>query len=350
MSAGGVMQAAVAAEGKVAIRSVQRPQAGRGQVLIEIHHFGINRADTLQRKGLYPVPKGESNILGLECSGIVAEDSKTGSFKKGERVMALLSAGGYAEYVAADEGCTMHIPNALCLKSAAAIPEQWLTAFQLLQIGNIRSGQYVLIHAGGSGVGTALVQLVAHLGAFPIVTAGSKEKIDRAISLGAVFGANYKEKSGFFPPISEFLTKYARNTGSSENVGVDLILDPVGASHSSQNFQLIKRDGTWVLYGLMGGAQVKDYPLVQILMKRITLTGSTLRSRTYQYKRALVDKFSREILPHFAVGGNEGGKLQVVVNREFNFSDVNESHTYMEQNKNFGKILVKVKTEEKKSK
>lgn len=331
------MRAAWARDGKLVVdEKTAKPTAKYGQVLIRVEYFGINRADTLQRRGLYPPPAGASPIPGLECTGVVAKDSDTKAFRKGERVMALLSGGGYAEYVAAEEAQVMRVPSQMSSRDAACVPEQWLTGYQLLRIARVGAGDRVLIHAGGSGVGTALVQMCACVGAYPIVTAGSKTKIDRARALGAVFGANYKTEN-FAEKVVAFVNEDSKARGVPSPGGVDVILDCVGASHAAKNIACIRRDGRWVLYGLMGGRALKDFNLGAILGKRIALTGTTLRTRSNLYKAQLVKGFSKEILPHFG-----DGKVKVVFAKEFALSDVQASHDYMEANKNFGKIVVRV--------
>ncbi|XP_064611597.1 LOW QUALITY PROTEIN: quinone oxidoreductase PIG3-like [Liolophura sinensis] len=245
------------------IEETDIPTLKRAEVLIRVVCTAINRADTLQRKGGYPPPPGASEILGLEAAGMIHQlgpDCMAG-WKVGDRVMALLPGGGNAEYVAAHEDQLIAIPSGMSFDTAAAIPETWLTAFQLLHtIGKVQAGDWVLIHAGGSGVGTAAIQLSLLAGAKPIVTAGSQAKIETAKSLGAVAGFNYKE--------GDFSEKVTQATGGS---GANLILDCVVRSFWEQNVKLIAVDGRWVSYGLLGGPKVEGNLLGFILRKRIQL-------------------------------------------------------------------------------
>lgn len=319
---------------KMKIAEVLIPALRQKEVLIKVYASAINRADTLQRKGFYPPPKGESDILGLEAVGIIEKLGENCSKKWsiGDRVMALLPGGGNAEFVACREECLMTVPRAMSFTKAAAIPEVWLTAYQLLHtVGKVKSGDYVLIHAGGSGVGTAATQLAVLAGAYPIVTAGSQEKIDSAKSLGAVAGFNYKD-GDFSKDVKQF----------TKNVGANLILDCIGESFYDQNIESIADDGTWVVYGLMGGGNINGDLFSKLLRKRITMTGTTLRVRPIQYKESLIQNFTLNALPHF-----ETDKLKPIVDRVFPFEEIADSHRYMEQNQNTGKIILKIRDEDR---
>ncbi|XP_078322706.1 quinone oxidoreductase PIG3-like isoform X2 [Crassostrea virginica] len=315
------------------IGSVAIPQLREKEVLLKVYATAINRADMLQRKGLYPPPTGESDILGLEAVGIVDRlgPGCVKSWKPGDKVMALLPGGGNAEYVASREELLMPLPSNMKFIEAAAIPEVWLTAFQLLFIvGKVKKGDTVLIHAGGSGVGTAAVQLCRQFGARALVVAGSQEKIDFAKSLGAEEGFNYKE--------AEFEPKVLAQT---EGKGVDLILDCVGGSFFDQNINSIATEGTWVIYGLMGGYTVNSGDhLAKILRKRITIVGSTLRARSIQYKESLVEEFSQRALPHFS-----NGEFRPIIDTTLTLDSIQEAHQLMESNKTTGKIVLQVRDE-----
>lgn len=311
------------------LRSVPKPQLKDGEVLIKVHATALNRADLLQRRGLYPPPPGETDIMGLEVAGTV--DSLSPGAKRGwkpdDRVMALLCGGGYAEYVAVPEELLMSVPANLTLSQAAAIPEAWLTAFQLLVfIAQVKEGEVVLVHAGASGVGTAAVQLVRLLGAVPVVTAGSPEKLKMAANLGAAAGFNYKEES-FAQGVHDF-------TGGK---GADVILDCIGGCNWEQNVSALATDGRWVLYGTMGGRTVEGDLLGRLLSKRGHLLSSLLRSRSLQYKADLVQTFSRRVLPHF---GKQTDSLRPVIDSTFNLEDIAEAHRHMEANRNMGKIVI----------
>ena len=226
-------------------QEVEFPKPGPNEVLVKTHASSVNRADTMQRKGVYPPPPGATQVLGLEAVGEVVEDAH--GWHAGDRVMTIVAGGGNAQYFVSPANLLIPIPSAMSYNEAAAISEVWLTAFQLISyIGKIQPGQTVLIHAGASGVGTALIQLCKKIGAKAIVTAGSEEKIEYCKSLGAMDGINYKTTPEFSEKVKEL----------TQGAGVDLLLDPVGASHFEQNLASLKIDGTWILYGLMGGRDV----------------------------------------------------------------------------------------------
>ncbi|XP_076013515.1 quinone oxidoreductase PIG3-like [Genypterus blacodes] len=313
------------------LRTIPAPQPKDGQVLIKVHATALNRADLLQRRGLYPPPPGESEIIGLEAAGTVAAlgpGLKRG-WKPDDRVMTLLSGGGYAEYVAVPEELLMSVPSNLTFCQAAAIPETWLTAFQLLDlIAQVKKGEIVLAHAGGSGVGTAAIQLVGLFGAVPIVTAGTPEKLEMAEKLGAAAGFNYKEES-FAERVHEF-------TGGK---GADVILDCIGSRNWEQNMNCLATDGRWVLYGTMGGKAVEGDLLGQLLSKRGHLLSSLLCSRCLQYKAELVRAFTQRVLPHFS---DQAASLRPVIDSTFSLVDIAEAHRHMEANRNIGKIVINV--------
>ncbi|KAL7379779.1 hypothetical protein ABVT39_005773 [Epinephelus coioides] len=313
------------------LRSVPKPQLKDGEVLIKVHATALNRADLLQRRGLYPPPPGESDIIGLEVAGTVDTlgPGVKGDWRLDERVMALLPGGGYAEYVSVPEQLLMPVPSNLTLCQAAAIPEVWLTAFQLLAfVAQVKEGEVVLAHAGASGVGTAAVQLVRLFGAVPIVTAGSAEKLKIAENLGAAAGFNYKEES-FAQGVHDF-------TGGK---GANIILDCVGGSNWEQNVNSLATDGRWVLYGTMGGRSVNGDLLGKLLAKRGHLLCSLLRSRSLQYKAELVKAFSHRVLPCFS---DQAASLRPVIDSTFNLEDIADAHRHMEANKNTGKIVINV--------
>eukprot|EP01060_Flectonema_neradi_P032401 TRINITY_DN513_c9_g1_i1.p1 TRINITY_DN513_c9_g1~~TRINITY_DN513_c9_g1_i1.p1 ORF type:complete len:329 (+),score=74.78 TRINITY_DN513_c9_g1_i1:41-1027(+) len=320
------MIAVVGDGGKCVIKEFDVPLLAEGEVLVKIAATAVNRADTLQRKGLYPVPAGVTAVLGLEMSGTVMTEGK--KWKVGDEVMGLLSGGGYGEYCAVDEGLLMPIPKGYTTPEAAAIPETWLTAFQLLHlVGNIKENDVVVIHAAGSGVGTAAIQLASKVKGVTIVaTAGTEEKLKVAAGLGASITLNYKEGD------------WAEELKKAIPTGATLILDPVGGSHAAKNCEAIAVDGTWVLYGLMGGATVPDVPILgKLLQKRINLKATTLRSRTLEYRCDLVNQFMERHFDKFAEN------FRVVYDcRSFGIKTTQEAHEYMETNANVGKILIKI--------
>ncbi|XP_028398466.1 quinone oxidoreductase PIG3-like [Dendronephthya gigantea] len=326
-----VIHEAGGAEG-LRVENVPKPSVQDGHILIRIHYFSINRADILQRKGLYPPPKGESDILGLEAAGVIDDISPKCSknWRKGERVMALLGSGGYAEFVSVNEALVMPVPANLPLSDAAAIPEVWLTAYQLLHLlADVKSGEHVLVHAAGSGVGTAAIQLSKFAGAHALATAGSQKKLDVAEKIGAEQTANYKSED-----FSEMVLK------KTNGAGVEVILDCIGSSFVDKNLASIAIDGRWILYGLLGGANVEGRFLASLLRKRVSLIATTLRSRSLEYKKQLVEAFSKHALPGF-----EKGTLKPIVDKIFKITDIQQAHMMMESNMNIGKIVVEVREE-----
>ncbi|TRX48582.1 NAD(P)H-quinone oxidoreductase [Fulvivirga sp. M361] len=308
------------------------PQISNRQLLIKVRSCGVNRADILQREGKYPPPKGESPIIGLEVSGVVEEvGGECERFQAGDHVVALLAGGGYAEYVAVDESLVMPVPAGLSFEEAAGIAEVFITAYQaLFYIAKLEKGQTALIHAGASGVGTAAIQLCHSIGAKSIVTAGSTEKIRFCEALGASSGINYRDTPAFDGHVLE-------HTGGK---GADVIIDPIGASYFDRNLKAIATDGRWVLLAAMGGAKVPEMNLGKLLVKRVSLTGSTLRSRDSTYKARLVRQFSEQFLNSF-----ESGALKPVIDQVFPWEEVAKAHRYMEQNRNTGKIILSITRE-----
>jgi tumor protein p53-inducible protein 3 len=298
------------------------------ELLVSVKATALNRADLLQKKGKYPPPEGESEILGLEMAGIVecvGGDEKR--FQKGDRVCALLPGGGYAEKARVPAGLAIPIPKGLSFEEAAGIPEAYLTAFlNLFELGKIKTGDFVLIHAAASGVGTAAIQLAKEAGAIPIVTAGGAEKLELCSKLGADYLINYREER-FSDRVSDI----------TNGIGANIILDPIGASYWDENLKSIARDGRWVVIGGMGGYELEKISLRSLMGKRISLIGSTLRSRTIQDKIRLTRAFTE-----FAGLRFEKGILSPAIDKVFNWEQANEAHQYMELNKNKGKIILKI--------
>lgn len=313
------------------LKEVPKPSPGEGEVLLKVAASALNRADLLQRVGQYAPPPGASSILGLEASGQVAElgPGCQGHWKVGDLAMALLPGGGQAQYVTVHEDLLMPIPEGLTLNQAAAIPEAWITAFQLLHlVGHVQVGDLVLIHAGSSGVGTAAIQLTRKAGAIPLVTAGSPHKLQMAEKLGAAAGFNYRE---------DFSEATLRATNG---VGVDLILDCIGGSYWEKNINCLALDGRWVLYGLIGGGDVSGPLLSKLLFKRGSLITSLLRSRDNKYKQTVVKTFTEQILPYFSKDSPQ--RLLPVLDRVYQATDIQAAHEYMEANKNVGKIVLEL--------
>ncbi|MDL4843140.1 NAD(P)H-quinone oxidoreductase [Aquibacillus rhizosphaerae] len=302
------------------------PEIEPGQVLIKVKAAAINRTDIISRKGQSGYRSNP--ILGIEVSGIIEKSGPETALKTGERVMGLVNGGAYAEYAVMPANRVMKIPDHLSFEEAAAIPEVFLTAYQtLFWLGNLKKNESVLIHAGGSGVGTAAIQLAKQLrDAHVITTAGSTEKLDVCLSLGADVGINYKERA--------FEEEIANITNSR---GVDVILDFIGASYYKKNLSSIALDGRWILIGLLGGAKLEQVNLMELMAKRIHLKGTLLTPRTDEYKAELTSDFTKNALPLF-----NQNKLKPIVDRVFPLEDVQQAHLLMESNKNIGKIILKV--------
>jgi putative PIG3 family NAD(P)H quinone oxidoreductase len=314
---------------KLQLGDEPEPVPGAGELAIDIHASALNRADLLQRRGLYPPPPGVTDILGLECAGVV-QAYGPGCARKwplGTRVMALLGGGGYAERVVVPEAWAMPVPAALGLEQAAAIPEAFLTAREaLLVAGRLEPRESVLIHAAAGGVGSAAVQLARSLGARVFATAGGREKCDFVRALGADVVIDYKSE--------DFAAVIAEHTGGE---GVNVILDFVGAAYAEKHAACLATLGRHVLLGLLGGAQTSIH-LGRLLSKRQTLVGLTMRGRSALEKSELARAFVRTTLPLF-----EDGRLRPLVDRVFELSHVTEAHARMEANLNLGKIVLKVR-------
>ena len=242
-------------------------------------------------------------------------------------VMGILAGGGYAQYARVPKSHLIRVPAGLDLDVAAAIPEVWLTSFQLINLvgGGIGKGEYALVHAAASGVGTSILQLLKAYEAKAIAVASKEEKLETCKALGAIGGINYKENPEFGDQVMSL----------TDGHGADLILDCVGASHWEQNEKSLARDGTWVIYGLMGGSAPSSH-LGRLLGKRATVTFTTLRTRSNEYKAKLAERFEKEAVPLF-----EKGVLKPVVNCVMPLSDIKAAHELMETNTTVGKIVLK---------
>jgi putative PIG3 family NAD(P)H quinone oxidoreductase len=307
---------------------VEPPVPGPSEVLIEVGAAAVNRPDLLQRRGLYPPPPGASDILGLECAGVVtAVGPGTSSVTVGDRVMALLAGGGYAEQVSVPERQTLPIPKGLDVTQAAAIPETFLTAFEaLFSFGKLGPAESVLIHAAAGGVGSAAVQLAKASGARVFATTSGGEKAKLAESLGADRVVDYRNED-FASVVLE----------ATSGAGVDVIVDLVGAAYAEAHARCLATGGRHVVVGLLGGAKA-SLDLGRLLMKRQTITGFAMRPRPLADKAAIVEGFRRRFLPLF-----ETGRLRPVIDRVYPLSEVRLAHERMEANQNLGKIVLSVK-------
>ena len=307
------------------IGTCPKPLPGPGQLLVRVKACALNRADLLQRMGRYPPPPGEPEILGLELAGDV---ELTGEgveiFTPGDKVFGLVGGGAYAEFALLDARMAVPMPNGWSYLDATAVPEVFFTAAEtLFTVGGLAAGETVLIHAGGSGVGTAAIQLAQFRGARAFVTAGSDEKIQRCVELGAAAGINYKTEN--FADRVQTLT---------DGGGVDLIEDFIGAENLERNLACLRPRGRLVLIAMMGGAKA-ELDLGIILRKRLRVAGFVLRPQSLPEKRAITERFQQHWLPALT-----SGDLRPVIDRTYPIAEVAAAHEWMGQNRNFGKILL----------
>jgi putative PIG3 family NAD(P)H quinone oxidoreductase len=310
------------------VGETEAPKPGPGEIRIRVAATAVNRADLMQRQGLYPPPPGASPILGLECAGEVAElGAGVTTWKVGERVMALLAGGGYAEQAVVDAGSVMRVPDALPLAEAAAVPEVFLTAYlNLFELGELAAGGSALVHGGGSGVGTAAIQLAKAAGARIFVTAGSRDKCERCTALGADLAIDYR---------SESFEQRVREVTDAR--GVDVVLDSIGAAYLAGNLASLAIGGRLVLIGLMGGAKA-EVGLGPLLVRRLSVIGSTLRTRPAAEKAAIVAGFERRFGADLAAG-----RIRPIVDRVLPLEAVAEAHRAIKASEHFGKIVLEVR-------
>lgn len=312
----------------VALLDVAKPAPSAHELLVRVRATALNRADLLQRRGAYPGPDPSPDghrISGLEYAGYVdAMGPAVSQFTVGDRVFGLVSTGGHAEFVVVDERLAMPIPETLDWREAAAIPEAFLTAYDaLFNRGALKPGHTVLVHAGGSGVGTACLQLSTTANATAIATVGTSDKAERVCEMGAKMAINYKTE--------RFSDAVLNHTA---DVGVDLIIDFVGAPYLADNIRALRKGGTIVSLGFLGGDRCET-SMKEILLKWVTIVGSTLRGRPFEERIKLCKSFVSEWLPLFDVG-----RLSPVVDSTFPFEGVIQAHELMENNTNFGKIIL----------
>jgi tumor protein p53-inducible protein 3 len=314
------------------VGSVPVPVPGNREILIRVQCSAINRMDLLQVKGAYPVPAGASNIIGVEVSGTVAAIGPgcLCNFQVNETVAALLPGGGYAEYCVVDERTVIRSIGKLDMKVLAAVPEAFMTSYQLcFLVGNIQPGEAVLLHAAASSVGQAAIQMLVRKGCKVFTTVRSEDKVSTCEQLGAI-ALNVGNSALFSEAIRE------RNGGK----GVNVILDPVGASYMDENIKSLEVDGRVLIYGLMGGAGITDSAgfLGKFLAKRLTLLTSTLRSRSVEYKEELLRRLSTDKDAGFPALAS--GEMKVDVDRTFPLEEVLQAHEYVAKNLNTGKVVL----------
>ena len=309
----------------LALAEVARPEPGPGELLVRVGAAALNRADTLQRGGEYPPPPGESDILGVEVAGEVAAcgPGVTG-FAPGQRVFGLVPGGGYAEFCRMDAAQALPVPEGWSFAEAAAVPEAFLTAhITLCELAGLRAGESLLVHAGGSGVGTACIQMGRELGARVFCTAGSEEKIARAMELGAEAGVNHRTR--------DFAREILRLTGGA---GVDVVEDFLGAEALERNLTVLRPGGRLLLVGVLTGTRC-EVDLDPILLKRLRVLGTVLRGRPLEERRTFTRHFRERWLPRLAEG-----RLRPVIDSIHPWEQVARAHEAMEANRNFGKLIL----------
>ena len=308
---------------KLIITKANKPVPRDNEILIKIKAAGLNRADIAQKNGLYPPPPGASEVLGLECSGVVESVGKEVKSKKpGDEVMALLGGGGYAEYVSCHEFHAINKPKNLNWIEAASIPEVYATCWlNLFLEASMQQGDKVVFHAGASGIGTAGIQLANVFDCESFVTAGTEEKIKFCLNLGASDGEI--RSNDIFSKIKEWAPG-----------GVNIILDPVGGEYFERNLDVLSTEGKLIVIGLMGGAKA-NLNLGLLMVKRQKIIGSTIRARSNETKNIVMQELSEKVIPLF-----ESGMLKPVIHETFYFSECNEAQEMMEANENIGKIIL----------
>lgn len=306
---------------------VPAPQLRPGEVLIDVAAAGVNRADVMQRKGFYPPPAGESELLGLEVSGTISQVAEgVEEWAVGDQVCALLSGGGYAEQVAVPAGQVLPVPEGMDLADAAALPEVACTVWSnVFLTANLQPGETLLVHGGSSGIGTMAVQLAREVGAHVAVTAGSAEKLDACAELGAEILVNYRDQ--------DFVEQVRAAT---DGHGADVILDVVGAKYLDRNTDLLADNGRLVIIGLMGGAKA-ELNLGRLLSKRAAVIATSLRRRPAAEKATIVAAVREHVWPLI-----EAGRVRPVIHRRFPLEQAAQAHQLMEDSTHIGKILLEV--------
>ncbi len=303
-----------------------KPSFGPNEVLVKVAAAGINRPDVFQRKGNYPPPTGApADIPGLEIAGVVAEmGANVARWKIGDKVCALVMGGGYAEYCNVPEGQCLPIPGNLSFAEAASLPETFFTVWSnVFDRGALKKGETLLVHGGSSGIGVTAIQMAKALGSAVYVTAGSDEKCRFCEELGAEHAINYKTDS--FPEVIKQLTN---------SKGVDVILDMIGGDYTPGNIESLADEGRLVLINTMKGKDVQ-IDLSQVMRKRLTITGSMLRSRPVEFKSAIARNLEEHIWPLLA-----SGKIKSVINSVFPAGDASKAHQLMESSEHMGKIVL----------
>ena len=303
------------------------PQPGPGEVLIRVEAAGVNRPDVQQRKGSYPPPPGASPLLGLEVAGEVVATNGERRFRPGDKVCGLANGGGYAEYCTVPASQCLPWPEGYDAIRAAALPETYFTVWaNLFGLGRLQPSESALVHGGTSGIGVTAIQLAHEFGSRIYATAGSREKCDACLRLGADAAINYKE-ADFATAIKEF----------TAGKGVDVVLDMVGGPYAPRNLRCLAMDGRLVLIAFLEGPKADGLDLTQIMVRRLTVTGSTMRPRTVAQKAAIADALREKVWPLL-----DQGRCGPVIHEVFPLEQAADAHRLMESSAHIGKIMLKV--------
>ena len=310
----------------IKLREAAVPTPGPGKVLVEVVAAGINRPDCIQRAGLYPPPPGESDVPGLEIAGrVVALGEGVDNLRIGDEICALVGSGGYADYCLADAALCLPKPKPLSLIEAAGVPETFFTVYDnVFTRGALKAGEAFLVHGGSSGIGSTAIQLAKQFGARVFTTAGSAEKVEFCKKLGADVAINYREQ--------DFVAEVKALTGKK---GVDVILDMVGGPYLQKNLSALAPDGRLVQIAFLQGSKVKDFDFMSVMLKRLTLTGSTLRSRPLATKAAIASVLREKVWPLL-----ESGAVKPVLHATFPLDQARAAHELMESSAHLGKIVL----------
>ena len=298
-----------------------------GEVLIKVHAAGVNRPDIMQRKGLYPPPEGASDILGLEVAGVItALGCNSTHLNIGDNVCALVTGGGYAEYCTASAQLCLPIPDSFSFAEAASLPETYFTVWSnVFDRAQLQAGEILLVHGGSSGIGTTAIQLAKAFGATVIVTAGSQEKCQFCIELGADLAINYHQQD-FVEEIQHY----------TQGKGVDVILDMIGGDYFARNLKCMGFDARLVQIALQNGIKA-DINLLPIMLKRLTITGSTLRARNTEFKVQIAKQLQKNVWPLLAKQ-----QIKPIIYRSFPLAEAEKAHALMESSQHIGKIILTV--------
>lgn len=307
--------------------TVDVPAVGPGQILIEVAAAGVNRPDVLQRQGSYPAPAGHSPLPGLEVAGrVAAVGAEATRYKVGDSVCALINGGGYAQFAIAEETSALPVPTGLSLVEAAAVPETFFTVWHnVFERGQLQAGEWLMVHGGTSGIGTTAIQLGVALGAKVIATAGSEAKCKACLDLGATRAVNYRSE--------DFVAAAKAATGGK---GVDVTLDMVGGPYTEKNIVAAAEDGRIVQIATLQGAEA-TINMARLMVKRVVLTGSTLRPRPRQVKGAIAAALEGKVWPLLA-----SGRIKPVMDQTFRLAEAGEAHRRMEGGSHIGKIVLTV--------